>query len=639
MKRFSTTTLFIRAHATALLLITGWMGCSIQPPPPSEPTPAPAIPTEHPTPAQPEIEPVPDFTVLPPEELWVPDETRITHTLHVNQAHDRAAKGNPGTLEAPFDTIQAAVEFALGPDAPDGGLRILIAPGVYRETVDINGWRKEYPLLVEGDPDSDRPVVLSGSDVLREWAAVPGTDRIFQHAWPHKFGPQPNPWPGLMPMEEGTSFRRELFFVNGRPYRQVYKHQALTEGTYLVDEEREKIYFKPDSEFPAESPLIEASVRPVPKYGAHSKLIRVVDSQNIALRHLVVQHAATVPFNSGAVQFLGTENLFVEDCVFQWNNGSGLALVRYQGRSPQHVTLRRIQANHNGTMGMEGGMHHGWIVDSETNHNNWRGAALGATGWAPCGFKLSGLHRVRMENHTANYNHASGGWFDDHIEHVEILNFVAINNYRSGLSLEAVDGPLRVENSLLMGNSTGINLFDSVNISMENNRVLNNRQRGIRIAGSTPLPAEELAEVTPDWRRMRLSSRRPPADIRILNSVIGHTEPDSSGALIEFGMREHAFLLEDGTRPLDQTLATLTVRGNTYAVPQGPSRSFRDAMNEPISLEEWQALLGQDLDVHWDPEAIAATLQQAIEEQGVRPTGFGVQDRMRSTQAVDELEL
>ena len=627
------------SRALALLLITCWTGCAVQPPAPTESAPTPPTPTEHPAPVQPETEPVPDFAVSPPENLWEPDETRVTHTLHVNQAHDRAAANTSGTPDAPFDTVQAAVEFALGPDAPDGGLRILIAPGVYRETVDINGWRKEYPLLLEGNPDPDHPVILSGSDVLTEWSAVPGTDRIFQHHWPHRFGPQPNPWPGLMPMKDGAGFRRELFFVNGRPYRQVYTHQALDEGTYLVDEERQKIYFKPDTDFPNESPLIEASVRPVPKYGAHSKLIRVIDSQNIVLRNLVVQHAATVPFNSGALQVLGVENLLIEDCVVQWNNGSGLALVSHKGRPPRHVTLRRIQANHNGTMGMEGGMHDGWIVDSETNHNNWRGAALGATGWAPCGFKLSGLLRVRVENHTANYNHASGGWFDDHIRHVEILNFVAVNNYRSGLSLEAVDGPLRVEHSLFMGNSTGINLFDSVNISMENNRILNNQQRAIRIAGSTPLPAEELATITPDWRRMRLSSRRSPSDIRILNSVIGHTGPDSSGALIEFGMRDHAFLLEDGTRPLDQTLATLTVRGNAYAVPQGPSRSFRDAMNEPISLEEWRGLLGEDRDERWDSEAVAAVLQEAIEELGIRPTGFGVEDKTSSTRAVDELEL
>lgn len=284
-------------------------------------------------------------------------------------------------------------------------------------------------------------------------------------------------------------------------------------------------------------------------------------------------------------------------------------------------------------------MHHGLIEDSETSFNNWRGAALGATGWASCGFKLSGLHRVHMRNHTANFNHASGGWFDDHITHVLVENFTAVNNFRSGISLEAIDGPLVVKNSLLMGNSTGLNLFDSVGISMENNRVLNNETRGIRIAGSTPMTEEALEKVTPDWRRMRLRSRRTPEHIRILDSVIGNTESDAKPALIDFGMRDSVFQLPDGSRPLDRTLETLIMGGNTYALNREPNQSFRNALNQPISLAAWQDLVPGDQNAVWDLEKIQRQLDSAIEETGIQPHGFGKQDQTLGNKQVDELEL
>lgn len=634
----------IQLRRTVLLgICVFFAGCGMQPPKAPEGAPAVPVPETRGTPQPPEAEgaaePAYSFEVLPPEGLWEPDEAQVVHTVYVDGSYSAARSGAPGSAENPFGAIQPAVEAAPAQGGSSEGVRIRIAAGTYRETVDISGWDRDAPLILEGAGSGEGEVILSGSDRFTKWTAVPNTDRIFRHDWPHRFGPQPNPWPGLMPMKEGESFRRELFFVNGRPYRQVYAPSSLTGGTYLIDEERGAVYFKPDADFPAPDPVIEISVRPQAKYGAHSKLIRVINSRNIAIRNLTVQHAATVPFNSGALQVLGTENLLIEDVVSQWNNGSGIALASHRGQAPERVTLRRVKANHNGTLGLEGGMHHGLIEDSETSFNNWRGGALGATGWAPCGFKLSGLHRVHLKNHTANFNHASGGWFDDHIEHVLVENFTAVNNFRSGMSLEAVDGPMVVRDSLFMGNSTGLNLFDSVGISMENNRVLNNQLRGIRIAGSEPLPEEELEAVTPDWRRWRLSKRRSPQHLRIVGSVIGSTESDVKDVLIEFGMRDHAFERADGSLPLEATLATLELGGNVYGLPREPQESFRNARNEPISLAEWQELVSGDGDAEWDAGAVQRELDAAVAETGLRPDGFGKRDRTRGTEQVDELEL
>lgn len=308
-----TQILFSRILPVSLCLFIA--GCGIQSSrPPDEPQAIPTPEVPEPSRSAPdasEPEPTFSFEVLPPEGLWAPKESEIAHVLHVNAGHPGQGSGTLGSVENPFKDIQSAVEAALRTGGPSEGVRILIAPGMYRETVDVDGWQREAPLILEGDRSADDAVILSGSDRFTEWTLVPNTDRVFKHDWPHRFGPQPNPWPGLMPMKEGESFRRELLFVNGRPYRQVYAPEALSEGCYLIDEGRGAVYFKPDADFPTPDPVIELSVRPQPKYGAHSKLIRVVNSRNIAIRNLTLQHAATVPFNSGALQVLGTENLLI----------------------------------------------------------------------------------------------------------------------------------------------------------------------------------------------------------------------------------------------------------------------------------------------------------------------------------------
>lgn len=591
------------------------------------------------------VEPIhPTHAVQLPEVLpfepWAFAEDRIVHTLVVNNTHPDAARDNPGTVERPLPTIQSAVERAFRTGNVGEGVRILIYPGVYRETVDIVNWDRGAPLLLEGTGADGERVVLSGSDRFTDWTLSDEHEGVYAHTWTLKLGHQENPWPGLMPMRDGENFRRELLFVDGVPMRQAYRVEGLAAGDYFVDEEAERIFFHPPEGVDPRQALVEISVRPEPRFGAHSKLIRVQGSRDIGLRNLVVQHAATLSFNSAAVQFLATENLLVEDLDIVWNNGQGLTLANFRGQTSRNVVLRRVRANHNGTMGMGGGMTNGLVEDCETNHNNWRGAALGATGWAPCGFKLSGIHRVLIRNHTANGNHASGGWFDDHITHVTIENFTAVNNYRAGISLEAVDGPVRVSGALLKGNSSGINLFDSVNIQVEGSRILNNHVRGIRIAGSTPLSEAELSRFREGWRRERLSKRRSPRDITVVSSVIGHTDPNSESYIFEFGMREQAFEAPDGTSTLGITFETLQLAGNTYGLPPGrATNGFKDKTNQTISLETWQQLTGQDRDARWDPAAVATALEEAVRTTGLDPVGFGVRDQTRGTGNVDELEL
>ena len=618
-------------HIMGIGCIAALSGCAV-PEAPEPQVPEPPVPAPEPhvvEPPAPEPAPAPrvmdEAPVIRAFEPWELDESRVQYTLRVG--HDAA--------QYDFTAIQPALEAATTLGEADEGVRIVIAPGVYRETLDLTDWRRSAPLIIEGAPG--QATVVSGSDIFSDWTRHPAHPEIWQHDWPYTMGPEANPWPGLMPMKPGESFRREMLFVDKQPYRQVFAMDALEPGTYLVDEDQAKVFLYPQAG--SRRGKVEISVRPEPRFREHSKLLRVVNAKNIVLRQLVFEHAATPPFNAGAVQFLGGERIWIEDCVFRWNNGVGLAFMSFQHRLASNVVVRRVQANHNGTTGLGGGFHNGLIEDTETNHNNWRGAERGATGWAPCGFKLSGVDQVLLRRVTAAYNHASGGWFDDHITHVVIEDFRGINNYRSGLSLEAVDGPVLVTGAVLMGNSTGLNAFDSEHIYVQDSFIVNNARRGIRIAGSSPLSEEELLGFAEGWRRERLSKRRTPRHYHIANTIIAHLESDDA-QLIGFGMREDAYRTPDGDYALQATLDTLQLKDNHYYLPE-PARSgaFSDLRGQPVSFERWQELTGQDRDVHWNRSLAEQRLEQYIPATGYKPTGFGVQEAVTGTDAVDELEL
>ncbi|MEX1117968.1 MAG: right-handed parallel beta-helix repeat-containing protein [Terrimicrobiaceae bacterium] len=71
--------------------------------------------------------------------------------------------------EAPYKTVTAATQL-LGP-----GDRVLIAPGIYRETVGLSGaGTKENPVVIESE-DPANPAILSGADAITDWKPLAGS--------------------------------------------------------------------------------------------------------------------------------------------------------------------------------------------------------------------------------------------------------------------------------------------------------------------------------------------------------------------------------------------------------------------------------------------------------------------------------
>lgn len=549
--------------------------------------------------------------------IQVPDESNVATEIRV----------------AAGDSIQVAVDRAVPQLLAGQSVRILIAPGIYRETIDIADLGNVGTLIIEAETPGSS--IISGSDVFVDWELDDSETGVFAHDWPYDFGWEPNPWKGLMPMTT-PGFRHELLFLNGEPQVQVLSAEAMRDGTYWVDEDADQIYFNPPGEVDLAEQTVEISVRPLKSSGAHSKLLRVWKSDNIVLRGLIFQHGMTRDF-TGAVQFLGSSNLLIEDCQMILNSSAGLLVNAFSGRPADNVVIRNVDTSRNGFIGLTGGFHNGWIENNRSNYNNWRGVLFGATGWAPCGWKLSHLHRVVIKDSEAIGNHASGAWLDDEISHIWMENFTGAGNFRSGLSTEAVMGPLVIRGADLYGNSVGLNLFDSQQVALIDSILIDNHQAQIRYAGSTTLTAEELKVYPQAWRRNRLSKRQVPTQLTVRNSLLAVSEASSSARLFQFGMREHAYRVW-GEPMLQPLVDTLSLVGLIYAHPNGTEApAFPDLENRATDYAAWVELTGSDHG-HWDvgrAEAAAVSRQlRYMPPSDTKPVG-----PKPVSNEVDDLEL
>ena len=108
---------------------------------------------------------------------------------------------NTGTLEAPFGSIQKAIDAA-----GTTNTKIVIADGVYRRYVDVK--RGDNLLVFEAQHPGK--AIVSGADIMTGWkeSETPG---VFEREWTQKWGlSTENGWWGSTPLNR----RREMVYVN-----------------------------------------------------------------------------------------------------------------------------------------------------------------------------------------------------------------------------------------------------------------------------------------------------------------------------------------------------------------------------------------------------------------------------------------
>ena len=305
-----------------------------------------------------------------------PTAAAITMALGASLAPARV-DGAPRTWHvAPvaIDGMPEAAQFrTIGEAAAQAGPgdTVLIHGGVYRESVTAaTGGTADAPIRFVAAPGEH--VVITGADVIEEWAAEPAAEGVYSAPWPHRF----IGWneSGTHPDDDAHRMigRCEQVFIEGYPLLQVLDRSSLSRGSFFVDLEAKRLYVCPrdGADLTAEGgPLVEASVR--------QELWRSVGA-HIHLKGLRFRYAANMA-QHGAARFEGDHGV-VEDCVFEATNSVGATFVAAD------LTVRRCTFRANGQLGFGASRAHRLLfTDCVVRDNNVKGFSRG---WEAGGDKL-----------------------------------------------------------------------------------------------------------------------------------------------------------------------------------------------------------------------------------------------------------
>ncbi len=461
--------------------------------------------------------------------------------LVVDKNHKLSSDLNPGSNELPLKTIQKAIDLAIINRKIGLGTKIRVFPGTYREEVMLAVGRKESdpPIVLEGTKLGK--VIISGSDIWSDWDTT-NKPNVYVHAWPYSWGqvPFPSSWPSRF---DGRPIlrRQEMVFVNTLPHRQVLSHKALMPGTFFVSEQEKRIYLYPRTGHSMANSLVEVAVRP--------SLFKARKKTNLVVRRIVFQHAAS-QLQKSAVNFSEVKNLLLEDCRVQWNNWVG-----YQLSEVEHVTSRRNSVNFNGGSGIVGNKVLSLYSENEkTSHNNWRGAQANFYFWAVAGSKYLHIHDALFRGQKSISNQATGFWLDTDNKDILIENSQWCGNFKSGLFIEATQGPITVTNSKIYKNQwIGVHIMTSENTTLKNNYIFDN-PGGISVAKTAKRTIKnwETGQLinleTGNWtlRNNVISSDKFPLVVRVrnfVNTLNSHENYWHRHSSLNLGM------LEDGQLP------------------------------------------------------------------------------------------
>lgn len=463
---------FVQRTAIILgTLITAACGANKPAPPPTT-TVRPPTPTVRPA-------PVATPSVPPPDAF--------DHVLFVNLSHPNADDANPGTVDRPLKTIAKTVDLAVQNNLRNTSTRIVIYPGVYRESIVLQSKTKLSDAAIQFEAKESGTAKIAGSDVWTGWKKQ-GATNTYMHAWPYKWGIQPYPdgWQGNVVLQPIVR-RQEMIFINGQSLTQVLAEGDLKEGTFSVSEQTATVSLIPPSGTTVESGTVEVAVRP--------RLFVVEGAQNLTVQGLVFMHGNT-PVGDTAVIFGDCSNVLVEDCGFFWNNWSGMTFMSSPPHSSDSMIARRNRANYNGAIGLEATRVNDLLYeDNETSYNNWRGALGAMYSWSNGGVKHLFIHGGVYRRHRAVGNRAPGYWFDTDCADIEVDQAYCAQNY-IGMFIEASEGPTSITNSIISNSETdGIYTEGADNVTLQGNTISGNAGAQIHVLkGVRPVKNWETGE-------------------------------------------------------------------------------------------------------------------------------------------------
>ena len=352
------------------------------------------------------------------------------------------------------------------------GVKVLISPGTYRETLSLLGTAADTPAPIIFEAATTGSVVISGSDVWTGWTTT-NSPGVYGHQWPYKWGfvEYPAGWADYVALPDIVR-RREMVFVNGNRLRQVLSPELLTTGTFYVSESAEQIQIVPQGGVTITEATVEVAAR--------SSLFLVQGKSNVVIRGLRLQHDNDGISGTAALSVYNASNILIEDTNSDSNNNRGFGFA-----TTSQLTVRRSRANGNGFVGIGGWkMLSTLFEDAETSYNNWRGADGGFTDWDPAGTKLMLLHNAALVRSTIKGNQTYGLWLDTDCADVLIQGSASSENLLDGVFLEALQGPVTIRESTMSANGhAGVLIANSAAGVLADSALVNNAQNQVFITG------------------------------------------------------------------------------------------------------------------------------------------------------------
>jgi hypothetical protein len=420
-----------------------------------------------------------------------------------------------GTAAKPMQTIQAAVNLANTKNQQKVGTKIIVNPGVYRESVAISTITNQSAATLTIEASSTGSSVISGADVMTGWSALSGHANAYYHWWPYNFGDcaLPSGWPTSL-TEVGR--RTEMVFVNNEPLTQVMSESDLRAGTFFVDQATSQMLISPPTGTDMSTAEVETAVRP--------QTLTVYGRSNVVIRGMVLTHATSCIDNTGAV-ISDSSNVLVDSVQANWNNWGGLGIY-----SSSNVTVENSVASHNGGVGFLGYRAVNLYMSyNESDFNNWRGAQGAYYNWAMGGTKLFETHTATIQGFWAYGNQAQGLWFDTDNKNITIGDANISGSAMSAVQLEANEGPIAVKDSHLCNSLAGVTALNTEGITLEDNVLYNNGGIG-SYSGEFFLGGVAGGHWIPDWQTGEWY------DLKTTGTVLtGNTIEDGSSGQDVFG--------------------------------------------------------------------------------------------------------
>ena len=389
-------------------------------------------------------------------DMWVnrtiSDWQESDTVLYVNG--ETGSDLNPGTADAPFATVKKGVESITAP-----GTRLVIAPGLYRETsinLNANGTETQ-PVIIEAENPGE--TVISGSVPFDGWEKT-NDESVYENDWRYDYPFQPG-----TPGNEIIG-RSDLIILDGQPIQPVLTRDELQNDTYYIDNEAGKVYLKTDKD--PESCVIERGL--AGENGSGAYILDTNSSEYVVLRGLTFTSCAGRIWDRSMVNMGKPQHVLVEDCVFNNAGTSGLGFDHGSNdRTTEDVLVRRCSFDADGTGGIGAGFRSmNFVVEDCAFTNIGKKIDWGKYDSPdPATTKMMVCKNITWRGCYFAHNTSNDLWFDNFNWNVDVNECTSIGN-QSGIAVHIeIDVPgVRVRNSVLDG---GIRFASAEGAILDNN--------------------------------------------------------------------------------------------------------------------------------------------------------------------------